>query len=110
VNLAEFEAQVYMVALASAVCNIPIVRRFTSTSISLRIGLKSGGFIDAFYNEQTETTAFALIDRDLRVFGADNTDEWHVHPFSHPARHEPLSSSLSFAEFVAEIERWQARD
>jgi hypothetical protein len=110
VTLAEFEAEVYAVALGSTICDIPMVRRITSTSISLRIGLKSGGFVDAFYNEQTETTAFALVDQDRRVFGADNTSGWHVHPFSDSARHERLENPMSFAEFVVEIERWQTRD
>jgi len=105
VTLAEFEAEIYAVALSSTVCTIPTVRRVTSTAITLRIGLTSGAFVDAFYNEQTGTTAFALIEQGRRVFGADNTGGWHVHPYPDPAQHQMLPNAMSFAEFVAEIER-----
>jgi len=64
-----------------------------------------GGFVEAFYNEQTGTLAYALIRQGQRAFGADNTGGWHVHPFDGPERHDPLSAAMSFAEFVAEIER-----
>ncbi len=106
-TLAEFEQQVFSTALASPVCGIPVVRRLTPTSINLRIDVTTGGFIDAFYNEQTGTTAFALIRQGRRIFGIDNTGGWHVHPFADPARHNPLSGAIPFAEFVAEIERRQ---
>lgn len=108
-TLTEFEADIYAVALRSTICDIPTLRRLTSTSISLRVGLTSGAFVDAFYNEQTGTTAFALIEQERRVFGVDNTGGWHVHPFSDPTQHHPLPDPMSFAEFVAEIERWQIR-
>ena len=104
-TLAEFEQQVFAVAMASPICGIPIVRRLTPTSINLRISVSTGGFIDAFYNEQTGTTAYALIRQGQRAFGADNTGGWHIHPFDDPERHDPLPGEMSFAEFVAEIER-----
>ena len=66
-TLAEFEQQVFATALASPVCGIPVVRRLTPTSINLRIDVTTGGFIDAFYNEQTGTTAFALIHQGRRT-------------------------------------------
>jgi hypothetical protein len=107
VTLNEFEQDVFAVALASRVCGIPIVRRLTASSITLRLDVSTGGFVDAFYNEQTGTLGFALVRDAQRVFGADNTGGWHVHPFADPDRHEPLSGAMSFAEFVAEIERQQ---
>jgi hypothetical protein len=106
-KLAGFEQQVYDVATASPICDIPTIRRLTASSIHLRVGVTAGGFIDAFYNEQTGTTAFALIHAGRRVFGADNTGGWHVHPFADPDQHDPLSAPVSFSEFVAEIERQQ---
>jgi hypothetical protein len=104
-TLGEFEQQVFAVAMASPICGIPAVRRLTSTSINLRLSVTTGGYIDAFYNELTGTTAFALIRQGQRAFGADNTGDWHVHPFADPDQHEPISGAMSFAEFVAEIER-----
>lgn len=104
-TLIEFEQQVFAVAMASSICDIPMVRRLTATSINLRLNVTTGGFIDAFYNEHTGTIAFALIRRGRRAFGADNTGGWHVHPFEAPGRHDSLPGAMSFAEFVAEIER-----
>lgn len=106
-TLAEFEQHIFAVALESSICDIPNVRRLTSTSISLRVSISSGGFIDAFYNERTGTVALAFIREGQRVFGVDNTGGWHIHPFSDPARHDSLSTPMSFAEFVAEIEQQQ---
>jgi hypothetical protein len=104
-TLLEFERDAFAAALASPICDIPAVRRLTPTSISMRIHVTSGGFIDAFYNEQTGTMAFALIRHGQRAFGADNTGGWHVHPFVEPDRHDPLPDPMAFADFVAEIER-----
>jgi hypothetical protein len=104
-TLDEFQRQVFMAASASPICDIPLVWRLTSTSIKLRIEIASGGFVDAFFNEQTGTTAFALIRQGMRVFGADNTGGWHIHPFEDPSRHDPLADPMTFGEFVAHIER-----
>jgi hypothetical protein len=71
VTLNEFEQDVFAVALASRVCGIPIVRRLTASSITLRLDVSTGGFVDAFYNEQTGTLGFALVRDARRVFGAD---------------------------------------
>ena len=105
-TLLEFEHEISVVALASSVCGIPVVRQLTPTSISLRVAVTVGGFVDAFYNEQTGTTAYALIQHDQRVFGADNTGGWHVHPFEDPTRHDPLPGPMSFVEFIVDIEQY----
>lgn len=68
--------------------------------------MTAGGYIDAFHNEQTGTTAYALIDKGQRIFGADNTGGWHYHPFHDPTRHEPLADAMTFAVFVAQIEQY----
>ena len=54
-TLSEFEQQVFAAAMASAICDIPAVRRLTATSINLRVNVTPDGFVDAFYNEQTGT-------------------------------------------------------
>ena len=104
-TIAEFERQIFLVAAASPICGIPIIRRLMPTSINLRVPITLGGFVEAFYNEQTGTTAYALIQEGQRVFGADNTGGWHIHPFDDPVRHKALLGEMSFAEFIAEIER-----
>jgi len=105
VTLAEFQQQVFDVAIASSICDIPVIRRLTPTSINLRINMTAGGFIDAFHNERTGTTAYTLVQQGQRVFGADNTGGWHVHPFDDPGCHVLISAAMSFAEFVAEIQQ-----
>ena len=104
-TLEEFERRIMTVAVASPICDIPVVVRLTSTAIKLRIGVLNGHFMDAFYNEQTGTTAYALIRGTERIFGADNAGGWHVHPFADPIRHDPLSAEITFADFMIEIEQ-----
>ena len=103
-TLGDFEQKVFSAAIASPICCVPVVRRLTATSIGLRIDILTGGFVDVFYNEQTGTTAYALIRQGRRVFGADSTGGWHVHPYADPDSHIPLPDALSFTDFVAEIE------
>lgn len=103
-TLLEFEQQIFATALASKICDIPSVARLTATAIKLRIQTTVSSYIDVFYNEQTGTIAYALIDQGQRIFGADNTGGWHQHPFHEPAAHDTLMSSMTFAEFVARIE------
>lgn len=104
-TVAEFEQQIFAVAMASPICSVPSVRRLTATSIALRVDISTGGFVDAFCNEQTDTTAFALIREGRRVFGADNTGGWHIHPFADPDSHVPLPRAMSFREIVVELEQ-----
>jgi hypothetical protein len=59
--------------MRSSMCDIPAVRLLTSTSISLRVSIASGGFVDAFYNEQTDTMAFAFIREGQRLSGRNRT-------------------------------------
>ena len=91
--------------MTSSICDVPSVRRLTLTAINLRVPITTGGFVDAFYNAQTGTMAFAFIRRGQRVFGADNTGGWHVHPFASPGRHDPLPEPMAFAAFRGELAR-----
>lgn len=104
-TLAEFERGIFDAAWASPICGIPIVRRQTPSAINLRIELSIGGFVDAFHNEETGTTAFAWIHEGKRVFGADNSGGWHLHPFADPALHVPLPQAMAFPEFMIAIAR-----
>lgn len=84
-TLAEFQRLIFDVAITLPICGIPVVRRLMASSINLRVEVATGGFVDIFYNEETRTTAYALIRADRRVLGADNTGGWHVPPFDDPA-------------------------
>jgi hypothetical protein len=51
--------------------------------------LQKSRFLQIFYNEQTGTTAFALIEKDRRLWGIDydNLRGWHLHPVKNPETH-----------------------
>ncbi len=103
-SIDELQRHVFNVAAASPICDIPHVRNLTSSSITLRIEVTSGGFVDVFFNEVTGTTAYALIRQGIRVFGVDNTGGWHMHPFEDPGRHDPMPGPMNFGEFIALVE------
>lgn len=46
-TLTELESQVFEAAFESAVCGIPFVRRRMPVSISLRVPLMVGGFVES---------------------------------------------------------------
>ncbi|MFQ5751528.1 MAG: hypothetical protein ACE5HI_05975 [bacterium] len=52
-------------------------------------------FTDIFYNEETGTTALALIEKGKRIFGADNTGDWYLHPFDNPEDHQSMHTPMS---------------
>lgn len=104
-TIQEFQHQIFEVAAASRICDVPIVRQIVSASISIRVPLTVGNFIDIFYNRQSDRIAYALIESGNRIFGADNTGGWHIHPFDDPANYLPLASAMTFAEFIKEIEQ-----
>jgi len=59
-----------------------------------RVLLDQDRFLEVYFNEQTGTTAFALIEDDQRIWGVDYDElrGWHVHPFGHPDQHEDVAS------------------
>jgi len=72
--------------------------------------LQGNAYIEAFFNEKTGKTSYAMIRDDQRIFGADNTNKWHWHPFDSPIIHESTTGEISFEEFLAQIEFWFDRN
>lgn len=66
---------------------------------------RSGGyreyyiFINIFFNSETLKYSFALVKYNHRIYGADNTRNWHIHPFDNPESHED-SSEISLKDFL----------
>ncbi len=84
------------------------VESFDNLILKVRVYLLKNLFINVFYNDHTKRIAFALIKNERRVFGADNTGGWHMHPVENPEEHRP-SSPVSFGEFLKLVEesfRW----
>lgn len=61
------------------------------------------GFVDMYANFETDKRAFAWIVEGERTFGADNTDEWHLHPYENPEEHQS-SDPVSLSEFLDRVE------
>lgn len=56
--------------------------------------LTKGRFLQIYFNEQTGTTAFALIQEGKRIWGIDfdNMRGWHLHPIGNPEGHCKMAS------------------
>ncbi len=72
-TLDEFENQVISACASSPAVMGVSVFGIGITWIRLRAYLADGSILDAFYNEMTRKTAFAVIKGEQRIFGADNT-------------------------------------
>lgn len=63
----------------------------TDITLSLRLHIRPGLFVQIFYGERTGSLYFALIEGNRRVFGIDRQHEhWHLHPFGATETHQPL--------------------
>lgn len=57
-----------------------------------RVILERDRFLQVYFNEQTGTTAFALIEDEQRIWGVDydSLRGWHVHPIDRPGDHKDV--------------------
>jgi hypothetical protein len=103
-TLDEFEDQVTLACANSSIVSGVAIISSGVTWIRLRAYLIGNIYLDAFYNEVTGKTAYALIEGEMRVFGADNTGGWHWHPYEQPHSHRPVSGIISFQDFLKHVE------
>jgi len=61
-------------------------------------------FLEFYFNEKTETTVFALIKDQKRVWGIDrdNARVWHLHTLENPSKHTGIEM-LSVSEIVERL-------
>jgi hypothetical protein len=76
--------------------------------LKLRAHLGVLAFVDVFFNAETGKISFALIKDTHRIFGADNTRGWHLHPFDTPNDHQPCAA-MSYENFLEQVETNKAR-
>lgn len=76
---------------------------FDEPVIKLRANITETTFIEIFFNSQTGKCSFALVKNELRIYGIDNTKDWHIHPFENPCDHLTFHW-ISFREFIKRIE------
>ena len=61
---------------------------YDEDTLSVRVFLSDGTFVNAFYNLVTGKVAFAWIRDRTRLYGKDNAKMgWHAHPFGSPKSH-----------------------
>ena len=80
------------------------ILRLSLTWFRLRAYLKNESFVDVSYNEETGKITFAQIRNEQRVFGADNKQGWHWHPYEDPERHDFVEGEITFEEFLKQVE------
>jgi hypothetical protein len=67
----------------------------TDVTLSLRLQIRAGLFVQVFVGEITGALNFALVDGDTRIFGLDfHRGRWHVHPFGEVTAHSPYDGAL----------------
>ena len=62
-------------------------------------------FLRVYFNEVTGTIAFALIDKQQRIWGIDydNRREWHLHPVKNPVEHVQIDP-LTVPDIIARLQ------
>ena len=80
----------------------------TDCTLSLRLQIRPGLFVQAFLGEGSGSLYLALIEGNQRIFGIDRVaGDWHLHPYDAPNLHEPLPGGLEprpLIKFLARVE------
>ena len=86
----------FLLSLLSALSTLEFVKKvdFQTEVFVLkgRVILKKNRFLQVYFNELTGTTAFALIEREKRIWGIDfdNMRGWHLHPLDNSEGHRNI--------------------
>jgi len=102
--------------LAEMVSSLALLDFVTSIDIQTeaftlkgRVHFTKRGFLEVYFNEQTQTLAVAWIEGEKRKWGIDRDSlrGWHRHPFENPEDHQPISA-MSISEIIKELgEKWK---
>ncbi len=96
------DLKTFLTELLAALTDIDFVEDIDLSAegivVSGRIILSGKMFLEVYYNEVTETIAFALIKDEKRIWGIDrdNIRDWHIHPLNDPEQHESVQSLTIF--------------
>jgi len=77
------------------------VREMNTFRFKGRVRTTASLFIDIFYSVRTHRISFAVLYKEKRVFGIDNLNGWHSHPFDSPHKHVQIAE-LSIENIVME--------
>ena len=73
-----------------------------------RVQLEGDRFLQVYFNEETGTTAYALIEEGERTWGVDYDAlrGWHEHPPADPDRHRDIEPMTPPEVVELLVERW----
>ena len=97
-----FQAKVQDLAGQYFPTSKPELQEANPLRLEMRIVLSSDLFIDIFYGVSKKRIDFALIKATERIFGIDNLNGWHRHPFGGVKRHEAIEEP-TLEEVFSEI-------
>jgi len=91
-------------ALATAEAIERVVLQSEGPVVKGRAYVTAEMFLEFYFNEKTETVAFALIRDRGRTWGIDRDSirGWHLHPLGNPAEHVGIEK-LSVSEIVERL-------
>lgn len=97
-----FQAKVQDLAGQYFSTSKPELQEANPLRLEMRIVLSSDLFIDIFYGVSKKRIDFALIKATERIFGIDNLNGWHRHPFGGVKQHEAIEEP-TLEEVFSEI-------
>ncbi len=103
-NAFEFTKNVISICSNHALINGVDIILLDEPVSKIKAVINKDTYIAIFYNADTVKYSFALIKNNKRIFGADNTRGWHIHPFEDPGIHQD-SGELTFADFLDIVEK-----
>lgn len=81
----------------------------TDITLSLRLTIRYGLFVQLFFGEKSQSLYMALIEDKHRLFGIDRDGGvWHMHPYKAVERHETVEKGLEpkpIMTFLARVEQ-----
>lgn len=99
VSVEAFRAEVYRLVRRNFPGSEWEVQEQNPFRLKARTLLSPGLFIDIFYSARTRRIDFALIRGTERVFGIDNLNGWHRHPFGGVEQHQAIAEPTLEAIF-----------
>lgn len=103
------DVETFLSSLLDALADRPFVRSVDLDTEAIvirgRILLEQDRFLQVYFNEETGTTAFALIEGEQRIWGIDYDElrGWHEHPVERPSDHQDIEP-MPPADVVEKLE------
>ena len=107
------DVESFLSSLLEALADRPFVRSVDLQTEAIvvrgRVLLEQDRFLQVYFNEETGTTAFALIEEEQRIWGVDYDDVrgWHVHPVDNPSQHQDIDPMPPEDVAEALADAWQ---